>query len=149
DPRAAHARAAAERRRHARARAALGRHRARRRPHRRPRPRPRRRCREVGGALGERLSCGARVDWQLSDDAQPAARVPAARLVEAQPDARPVPVTGAWRPGDDPGERRFARIGDVETESGGTIPDAVLAFETWGRLDERAGNAVLVLHALA
>jgi homoserine O-acetyltransferase len=88
------------------------------------------------------------VDWQLSDDAQPAARVPAARLVEAQPDARPLPVTGAWRAGDDPGERRFARIGQIETESGGAIPDAVLAFETWGRLDERAGNAVLVLHAL-
>ncbi|MDR7234345.1 homoserine O-acetyltransferase [Agrococcus lahaulensis] len=94
------------------------------------------------------------MDWQLSDDAQPAARVPASRLADpasthaAATDARPVPVTGAWRPGDDPGDRRFARIGDLAVEAGGTVADAVLAYETWGRLDERRGNAVLVLHAL-
>ena len=99
------------------------------------------------------------MDWQLSDDAQPAARVPASRLSEAalldagaggagRTEARPVPVTGAWRPGDDPGARQFARIGDLDAEAGGTIADAVVAFETWGRLNEARDNAVLVLHAL-
>ncbi|MGM1030816.1 MAG: homoserine O-acetyltransferase MetX [Actinomycetota bacterium] len=93
------------------------------------------------------------MDWQLSDDVQPASRVPASRLVDALPfgdgtHSRPVPVTGAWRPGDDPGDRRFARIGDLDVEAGGTIPDAVLAFETWGRLNEARDNAVLIAHAL-
>src|SRR5690606_12346429 len=96
----------------------------------------------------------ALVDWQLSDDAQPASRVPASRLEDAvlagpgHLTTGPVPVTGAWRPGDDPGDRRFARIGDLDAEAGGTIADAVVAYETWGRLDEARGNAVLVLHAL-
>ncbi|ROR67358.1 homoserine O-acetyltransferase MetX [Agrococcus jenensis] len=96
------------------------------------------------------------MDWQLSDDVQPASRVPAARLVDALPfgdpsttgHSRPVPVTGAWRPGDDPGDRRFARIGDIDVEAGGTISDAVLAYETWGRLNDARDNAVLVAHAL-
>ncbi|GAA3602590.1 homoserine O-acetyltransferase MetX [Agrococcus terreus] len=84
------------------------------------------------------------MDWQLSDDAQFLSAVPASRLV----DHTPVPTTGAWRPGDDPGERRFARIGDVEVEAGGTIRGAVLAYETWGELSPARDNAVLVLHAL-
>ncbi|WP_347756921.1 homoserine O-acetyltransferase [Agrococcus sp. ProA11] len=94
------------------------------------------------------------MDWQLSDDAQPAARVPASRLHDAvlagpgHVSSGTVPVTGAWRPGDDPGERRFARIGDVDVEAGGRIADAVVAYETWGRLNEARDNAVLVLHAL-
>lgn len=89
------------------------------------------------------------MDWQLSDDAQPAARVPSARLLEdTRSDAPPVPVTGAWRPGDPVGDRRFARIGDLDAEAGGTVTDAVLAYETWGRLNEARDNAVLVLHAL-
>src|SRR5690606_3116499 len=95
----------------------------------------------------------APVDWQLSDDVQPASRVPASRLDEALPfgdggKSRPVPVTGAWRPGDDPGDRRFARIGDIDVEAGGTVTDAVVAFETWGRLNEARDNAVLIAHAL-
>lgn len=84
------------------------------------------------------------MDWQLSDDAQLLDRVPASRLI----DPRPVPVTGAWRPGDDPGERRFAAIGDLPVEVGATVRDAVLAYETWGTLAPDASNAVLVLHAL-
>lgn len=95
------------------------------------------------------------MDWQLSDDAQPASRVPASRLIDgglgalgAPGDPTPVPVTGAWRPGDDPGERQFARIGDLDTEAGASIADAVVAYETWGTLNEARDNAVLVLHAL-
>lgn len=84
------------------------------------------------------------MDWQLSDDVQPTARVPSAMLH----DPTPVPVTGAWRPGDDPGDRRFVRIGDIATEHGATIRGAVLAYESWGTLDATASNAILISHAL-
>ncbi|VEG27959.1 Homoserine O-acetyltransferase [Actinomyces howellii] len=56
--------------------------------------------------------------------------------------------TGAWRPGDDPGHRRFLEIGDLPLESGEVLPDTHLAFETWGELNAARDNAVLVLHAL-
>ena len=56
--------------------------------------------------------------------------------------------TGAWRPGDDPGHRRFVEIGDLPLESGEVLPDTHLAFETWGELTPEHDNAVLVLHAL-
>ncbi|MDQ6658069.1 MAG: homoserine O-acetyltransferase [Actinomycetota bacterium] len=44
--------------------------------------------------------------------------------------------------------RRYASIGDVRTESGGVIPDVTLAYETWGTLNAKGDNAILVLHAL-
>ena len=56
--------------------------------------------------------------------------------------------TGAWRPGDEPGNRRFLEIGDFTLESGEVLPGTVLAFETWGALSPAADNAVLILHAL-
>lgn len=62
------------------------------------------------------------------------------------PGIDPALVTGAWREGDPPGRRRFADIGDVLLESGRTLPDVRLAYETWGEFD--GSNAVLVLHAL-
>lgn len=43
---------------------------------------------------------------------------------------------------------RRARIGDLSLESGAVLPDVELAYETWGELDDRASNAVLVPHAL-
>ena len=43
---------------------------------------------------------------------------------------------------------RRARIGDLGLESGAVLPDVELAYETWGELDDRASNAVLVEHAL-
>jgi len=58
------------------------------------------------------------------------------------------PVSGAWRPGDDPGRRRFAHLDPLALESGEVLPEVTMAYETWGRLDPGAGNAVLVLHAL-
>ena len=58
------------------------------------------------------------------------------------------PVSGAWRPGDDPGRRRFVHLGPLPLESGEVLPDVTMAYETWGRPDPDAGNAVLVLHAL-
>ncbi len=49
-------------------------------------------------------------------------------------------------PGD--GMLRFTEVGDLELESGGTLPSITLAFETWGKLNEDASNAVLIQHAL-
>ena len=46
------------------------------------------------------------------------------------------------------GARRFVSLGPVELESGKTLPDVVVAYETWGRLAPDASNAVLVEHAL-
>ena len=39
-------------------------------------------------------------------------------------------------------------IGPLTLEAGGHLPDVVLAYETWGTLNEDASNAVLVEHAL-
>jgi len=60
----------------------------------------------------------------------------------------PVPPSAAWEVGDPVAGRRFARIGDLELESGGWLPHVELAYETWGRLNEARDNAVLILHAL-
>jgi len=62
-----------------------------------------------------------------------------------------LPASGAWRPGDHPGERRFlslARDRPFVLEGGGSLRDITIAFETWGALDADGGNAVLVCHAL-
>jgi len=62
----------------------------------------------------------------------------------------PLPVTGAWRPGDPPGRRRFHTIATdrpFALEGGGRLTDITTAYETWGTLDADAGNAVLVCHA--
>jgi homoserine O-acetyltransferase/O-succinyltransferase len=62
-----------------------------------------------------------------------------------------LPVTGAWRPGDPPGQRQFARLGEDRPfmlEGGGMLRHAELAYETWGELSPAADNAVLVCHAL-
>ncbi|MBD8702309.1 homoserine O-acetyltransferase [Frigoribacterium sp. CFBP 13712] len=58
------------------------------------------------------------------------------------------PVTGAWRDGDDPGDRRFVTLGDLGLESGSVLPRPRIAYETWGELDADRGNAILLLHAL-
>ncbi|TLM74176.1 homoserine O-acetyltransferase [Pseudarthrobacter sp. NamB4] len=43
---------------------------------------------------------------------------------------------------------RYASIGGLELEAGGYLPDVVLAYETWGTLNEDGSNAVLIEHAL-
>jgi homoserine O-acetyltransferase len=66
-------------------------------------------------------------------------------------DDEPIPVTGAWRPGDPPGSRRFASIcadPPLALRAGGRLGPITVAYETWGTLDSNASNAVLVLHAL-
>ncbi|MBA2282122.1 MAG: homoserine O-acetyltransferase [Actinomycetota bacterium] len=66
--------------------------------------------------------------------------------------ASALPVTGAWRPGDPPGARRFLRLPadrPFVLEGGGLIEGGVdIAYETWGRLRPDASNAVLVCHAI-
>lgn len=57
-------------------------------------------------------------------------------------------VSGAWREGDDPGDRRFVQLGDLELERGGVLPRVQVAYETWGELNAAGDNAVLVEHAL-
>ena len=40
--------------------------------------------------------------------------------------------------------RRFFALGDFRLESGGTLPNAKLAYATFGTLNERRDNAVLI-----
>ena len=70
-----------------------------------------------------------------------------------QPRVYPValPVTGAWKPGDPVGHRRFITLNDhrpFALEGGGALREVTLAYETWGTLAADASNAVLVCHAL-
>jgi len=65
--------------------------------------------------------------------------------------ADPIPVTGAWRPGDHPGRRQFTSVFDARPhvlEAGGRLEHVTVAYETWGALAPDGSNAVLVLHAL-
>ncbi len=62
----------------------------------------------------------------------------------------PPPVSAAWRPGDPPGRRQFlglARDRPLPLDGGGSLRDVVIAYETWGELDDAASNAILVCHA--
>lgn len=45
--------------------------------------------------------------------------------------------------------RKFAKVGDIRCEAGGFIPDVTVAYETWGKLNPAADNAVLICHALS
>jgi homoserine O-acetyltransferase len=57
-------------------------------------------------------------------------------------------VTGAWLEDHDPGDRQFLKIGDLTLESGELLPDVVIAYQSWGELNQAADNAILVNHAL-
>jgi homoserine O-acetyltransferase len=62
-----------------------------------------------------------------------------------------LPVTGAWRPGDPVGHRRFVSYPahrPFALEGGGLLQGMVIAYETWGELSARCDNALLVCHAL-
>jgi homoserine O-acetyltransferase len=86
------------------------------------------------------------MDWQST----PEDTVPSSVVSERNRLAmlgRP-PVTGAWRDGDDPGDRLFATLDELGLESGAVLPRVRVAYETWGELDADRGNAVLLLHAL-
>ena len=60
----------------------------------------------------------------------------------------PPPASSAWREGDPVGDRRFADLGELRTESGATLPSVRVAYETWGTLAPDGRNAVYVCHAL-
>ncbi len=65
--------------------------------------------------------------------------------------ADPLPASGAWRPGDPVGDRRFVTLPPERAfvlEGGGVLRGVTVAYETWGELDADAANAVLVCHAL-
>jgi homoserine O-acetyltransferase len=62
-----------------------------------------------------------------------------------------LPVTGAWRPGDEPGGRKFVELfrgQPLALEAGGSLADITVAYEQFGALNSARSNAVLVLHAL-
>jgi len=84
------------------------------------------------------------MDWQTSEETVPSAFVTemSARSLGAPP------VTGAWRDGDHPGNRQFAQIGDLPLDSGGIVPRARIAYETWGTPNADMSNAVLIIHSL-
>ncbi|GAB3408465.1 homoserine O-acetyltransferase [Schumannella luteola] len=85
------------------------------------------------------------MDWQTPEDAVPSAFVTESnrRALIGAP-----PVSGAWRDGDAPGDRRFTGIGPLDLERGGALPHVTIAWESWGELNADRSNAVLVLHAL-
>lgn len=62
-----------------------------------------------------------------------------------------LPVTGGWRPGDEPGQRRFFTFATdnrgFALDCGVALNDVTVAYETWGRLDAEASNAILLCHA--
>lgn len=57
-------------------------------------------------------------------------------------------VTGAWLEGDEPGDRKFIKLGDLLLENGETLPDLTIAYQSWGELNADKSNAILVNHAM-
>ncbi|MGO3235564.1 MAG: homoserine O-acetyltransferase MetX [Canibacter sp.] len=85
------------------------------------------------------------MDWQTPEDSYPTEFITDAQLRALI--GRP-PVTGAWRSGDPTGNRHFVGIGDFETAAGSVIPNATIAYETFGEMNEARDNIILVFHAL-
>ena len=85
------------------------------------------------------------MDWQTPEDTVPSAFITEAntRAIIGKP-----PATGAWREGDDPGNRQFVSIGELATERGDVLPVVRIAYETFGTLNATGTNAILILHAL-
>jgi homoserine O-acetyltransferase len=62
----------------------------------------------------------------------------------------PLPVTGAWTPGDHPGQRQFFTFAEdrpFALDVGSTLSPITIAYETWGDLNAQRSNAVLICHA--
>jgi homoserine O-acetyltransferase len=64
--------------------------------------------------------------------------------------AAPLPVTGAWQPGDPVGGRQFVTFPadrPFALDRGTTLDRVTVCYETWGRLAPDASNAILICHA--
>lgn len=85
------------------------------------------------------------MDWQTPEDSFPTDFITDAQLRALM--GRP-PISGGWRDGDPVGERKFVSIGSVSPEMGAEIPNARIAYEIFGELNEQRDNAILVFHAL-
>ncbi|HVT13498.1 MAG TPA: homoserine O-acetyltransferase [Fimbriimonadaceae bacterium] len=48
-----------------------------------------------------------------------------------------------------PDERRYAQVGSLQCEAGGYLEEVTVAYETFGKLNAAADNAVLACHALS
>ncbi len=85
------------------------------------------------------------MDWQTSEDSVPSSFITEAnaRALTGKP-----PASGAWREGDDPGDRLFASIGPLSLERGGELASVRIAYETWGTRNIDGSNTILILHAL-
>jgi homoserine O-acetyltransferase len=59
-----------------------------------------------------------------------------------------ISVTGAWLEGQDPGNRKFHKIGNLKLETGFELPEVIIAYQTWGKLNADRTNAILINHAL-
>ncbi len=57
-------------------------------------------------------------------------------------------VTGAWLEHHAPGDRCFLKIGDVGLEDGEVLKDVTIAYQSWGELNAKKDNAILVNHAM-
>ena len=57
-------------------------------------------------------------------------------------------ITGAWLERDDPGDRKFIKIGFLLLENGETLPDITVAYQSWGTLNKAKDNAILINHAM-
>ena len=85
------------------------------------------------------------MDWQTPEDSFPTDFITDAQLRALM--GRP-PISGGWRDGDPIGNRKFVRIGSLTTEAGAELPNARIAYEMFGELNETRSNAILVFHAL-
>jgi homoserine O-acetyltransferase len=85
------------------------------------------------------------MDFQTSEDSAPSEFI--SEEQRRQLVGRP-PATGAWRAGDNPGDRKFSQVFSLALESGETLKPAVISYETWGEINSDKSNAILVLHAL-
>jgi homoserine O-acetyltransferase len=57
-------------------------------------------------------------------------------------------VTGAWLESDDPGERKFIKVGFLLLENGEVLPDITIAYQSWGTLSAARDNAILINPAM-
>ena len=78
------------------------------------------------------------------DERAAQASQPRLRIVAPSPDEL---ADGSTIPSRD-GELELDRLGPMDLEMGGHLPEVTLAYRSWGRLNPAGDNAVLVVHAL-